>query len=328
MVGIYKIQNAINGKCYIGQSRNIKHRWQAHKHTHSNPKAANYNAPLYCAMRKYGIDNFQFDVLQECTVAELNHLEQVYIKAYDSFWNGYNCSFGGDSSAIQTLDKPQLKGILSDLENTDLLHREIATKWGVSTETVQGINTGRYWRQDRTYPIQTRYKRSVHPEHRVGMINKHDIVKHCIDCGARIWYTSTRCPLCEKKRRQQNSTSRCPDKPTLLSQLQQLQNFSAVAKIYGVSDNAVRKWCRQLGIPDKTSAYKPSKPTKPKVCTIQIRPVNMIDIETDAILHTFPSVSAAEQHLRGKETGAIIHALKSTNPTAYGYKWVYADENT
>ena len=191
LVGIYKIQNAINGKCYIGQSRNIKHRWQAHKHAHNNPKAANYNVPLYCAMRKYGIDNFQFDVLQECTVAELNHLEQVYIKAYDSFWNGYNCSFGGDSSAIQTLDKPQLKGILSDLENTDLLHREIATKWGVSTETVQGINTGRYWRQDRTYPIQTRYKRSVHPEHRVGMINKHDIVKHCIDCGARIWYTST-----------------------------------------------------------------------------------------------------------------------------------------
>ena len=107
--------------------------------------------------------------------------------------------------------------------------------------------------------------------------------------------------------------------------MQQLQNFSAVAKIYGVSDNAVRKWCRQLGIPDKTSAYKPAKPT---VRTIQIRPVNMIDIETDAILHTFPSVSAAEQHLRGKVTGEVQRALKEQRSTAYGYKWAYADKNT
>jgi hypothetical protein len=54
----------------------------------------------------------------------------------------------------------------------------------------------------------------------------------------------------------------------------------------------------------------------------------MIDIETDAILHTFPSVSAAEQHLRVKVTGAVQHALKELRPTAYGYKWAYAYENT
>lgn len=46
-VGIYKITNNINNKCYIGQSRNIEKRWRDHKYS-------NLDYPLYRAFRKYG----------------------------------------------------------------------------------------------------------------------------------------------------------------------------------------------------------------------------------------------------------------------------------
>ena len=41
-------------------------------------------------MNKYGIDNFRFEVIRECSAKELNNLEIYYIEYYDSFYNGYN----------------------------------------------------------------------------------------------------------------------------------------------------------------------------------------------------------------------------------------------
>lgn len=317
VIGIYKIQNKLNSKCYIGQSINIHKRWIAHKTASFNPKSHNYNSHFYRAIRKYGLDAFDFSVLEECDAAELNRKEQQYIEQYNAYFDGYNETFGGDSSGAR-LPKEHIIGIIRDLENTTTPHKEIAQKWGVCIDMVQGINTGRYHKHNRDYPIQT--------QHRMNMINKHDTVKYCIDCGAQIWYTSTRCPSCARQQRKQHSTSKCPDKDTLLTQLTQFQNFTAIAKIYNVSDNAVRKWCRQLGLPDKTSAYKPATAPKTKIRNIQIRPIHMLDIETNEVLQTFPSISEAEKYVRGRVTGAIQRVLKGGRPTAYGYKWAYADE--
>lgn len=58
--GIYKIQNLINGKIYIGQSKNIEKRWLRHKTTAFNKNDHSYNLPLYRAIRKYGLENFSF----------------------------------------------------------------------------------------------------------------------------------------------------------------------------------------------------------------------------------------------------------------------------
>ena len=45
--GIYKIGNKVNGKCYIGQSIDIKRRWRQHKGTYVNTTAEGYESPLY-----------------------------------------------------------------------------------------------------------------------------------------------------------------------------------------------------------------------------------------------------------------------------------------
>lgn len=93
--GIYKITNTLNGKCYIGQSVDIYKRWVKHK---SNcVQNQQRNKCLYRAFRKYGIDNFTFEILQKCKKEKLDEREEYWIKKYDSFKNGYNMNSGGHS---------------------------------------------------------------------------------------------------------------------------------------------------------------------------------------------------------------------------------------
>lgn len=96
MIGIYKITNKINQKIYIGLSRNIEKRWKEHKNIAFNIKSPQYNKHLYKAIRKYGIENFEFTVLEECLENELSQKEIYYIKQFNSFLEGYNETTGGE----------------------------------------------------------------------------------------------------------------------------------------------------------------------------------------------------------------------------------------
>jgi len=62
--GIYKITNKVNDHCYVGQSIDIENRFKTHINVLHNKNQATYNYPLYRAMRKYGINNFEFEVLE------------------------------------------------------------------------------------------------------------------------------------------------------------------------------------------------------------------------------------------------------------------------
>ena len=95
--GIYKITNSINKKVYIGCSKNIEHRWIAHKSESILEKYPQYNYTIHKAFRKYGIDNFTFEIIEFCKEDELFEKEKFWIKKYDSFNSGYNDTEGGDS---------------------------------------------------------------------------------------------------------------------------------------------------------------------------------------------------------------------------------------
>lgn len=99
MIGIYKITNNINGKVYIGQSININKRWKEHKRRSQIPNKQ-YEKYLYRAFRKYGLDNFTFEVLEECPRNQLNDRENYYILLYKSNddYYGYNETSGYDQS--------------------------------------------------------------------------------------------------------------------------------------------------------------------------------------------------------------------------------------
>lgn len=90
MIGIYKITNKQNGKAYIGQSVNIKKRWEEHKYSDKS------DSLIHRAIKKYGIDSFCFEVLCECEKSELNELEVKYISEHGTMHpNGYNLKSGG-----------------------------------------------------------------------------------------------------------------------------------------------------------------------------------------------------------------------------------------
>ena len=98
MIGIYKITNNINNKIYIGQSVNIERRWKDHL-SNSSKKSL-----IHRAIEKYGKDNFTFEIIEECSIEELDNREIYWISYYDTFNYGYNLTRGGKSGFKYNID--------------------------------------------------------------------------------------------------------------------------------------------------------------------------------------------------------------------------------
>ena len=78
-------------------------------------------------------------------------------------------------------------------------------------------------------------------------------IRQCPDCGARIYKTSTKCNNCENKKRRleyQKKLKATIDRDTL-KRLIRTTSFNKIGKMYGVSDNTIREWCKKYGIPFK-----------------------------------------------------------------------------
>lgn len=99
---IYKITNKITNKIYIGQTtRNPYIRWNKHQRISLNPNNKDFSF-IHSSIRKYGVDNFTFDVIDTAeNKEELNEKEIYYIKKFNSMApNGYNLTSGGQSPRV------------------------------------------------------------------------------------------------------------------------------------------------------------------------------------------------------------------------------------
>ena len=96
MIGIYLIKNLVNDKKYVGKSSNIMTRWVHHKT--DLRYNCHHNRHLQFAWNKYGEENFEFSVIEECSIDDLNSKESYWINFYDSYNNGYNMDKGGDGT--------------------------------------------------------------------------------------------------------------------------------------------------------------------------------------------------------------------------------------
>ncbi len=111
MIGIYIIKNKINGKSYVGQSRNIPHRWADHRWSANNKETL-----LTKDFRKYGIDNFEFIVLEKCPLEMLDSREIYYI---EKIMPEYNVVGGGK----------ERKGFRHSEETKKILSRKSKEQW-------------------------------------------------------------------------------------------------------------------------------------------------------------------------------------------------------
>jgi group I intron endonuclease len=98
---VYQIKNLVNSKVYIGitTKENPIDRWNEHLKNYLR-----YDYVLYKAMRKYGLENFQFSIIEQTLdLKEIKLLERKYIQEYNSYCfqensNGYNMTLGGDGT--------------------------------------------------------------------------------------------------------------------------------------------------------------------------------------------------------------------------------------
>jgi len=95
---IYIATNTINNKVYIGQTiQGLQKRKSQHI---KNAVSKCDNMYFHKAIRKYGKDNFKWEVLVDCPISDLNDQEIYWIKYWDSFGKrGYNSTIGGSLGA-------------------------------------------------------------------------------------------------------------------------------------------------------------------------------------------------------------------------------------
>lgn len=109
---IYKITNKINNNCYIGQSINVKQRWLEHTSTAFLPNRVEYKYPLYRAIRKYGLDNFEFEILE--IVNSKDNLTTQELYWYNEYKPEYNQMIplehtSGSKKPVYKIEKGSLK---------------------------------------------------------------------------------------------------------------------------------------------------------------------------------------------------------------------------
>lgn len=147
MAYIYQIINTINQKSYIGKTEYNppETRWKQHlaesRRSRSNGRA------LYRAIHKYGVENFQFVVLEE--TAEPNEREKYYIKLYNTYHDGYNETLGGDGAAYLELPEqeicdyylaqPSLKDTAAHFQHDVRTIKKVLEKYNIAIVAAQKV---------------------------------------------------------------------------------------------------------------------------------------------------------------------------------------------
>ena len=141
---------------YVGQTCNISERRKQHeKDEPFNNLRAEYNYPLSRAIRKYGVEAFEFEILEnELSLEEANTREDYWIEYYNTIINGYNQQRGGNNRT--KLSDAQIEEIRNKIANTKMSYSEICEEYGCSGGFLTAINKGESYPSSKySYPLRT-----------------------------------------------------------------------------------------------------------------------------------------------------------------------------
>jgi group I intron endonuclease len=140
---IYTITNLINGHQYVGQTiRSPDIRWKEHKNA---SKFTERGFHIHRAMNKYGIENFELNIVDVCESLELlNEFETKWIEKLDTFHNGYNMTTGGGSTVCCDETKMKMSQSHSG-ENNSMYGKTHSTESKIKMSVaLSGINHPMY----------------------------------------------------------------------------------------------------------------------------------------------------------------------------------------
>lgn len=133
MIGIYKVTNKINKKMYVGQSKNIEQRLRDHKLV-----CREKNILLKRALQKYGVENFEYEVIEECELNELDEKEIYWIKKLEP---EYNLDSGGSGSPNHKVTS-EVRKILKQRGKEFWNNLNEETKNKIITQNLKGPKVG------------------------------------------------------------------------------------------------------------------------------------------------------------------------------------------
>lgn len=283
MCGIYKITNLINNKSYIGQSIDIQKRWKKHQ-------SATDDFAIHQALRKYGVDNFEFSILEECEQSQLNEREIYWINVYNSIKYGYNMIPGGSNGS----------GIAKGKE---------VEKYSLSGEFLR------------------RYRSANQASEDTGICHS-DICKCCrgesLRAGKYLWkYTNSDKKIVPIIQTQvQRKVKQFTQDGVFLKQYESL---AEAAKETGISKSTICKVCNGIGCTAGGFcwAYEESAPRLKKAKSGQKKAVIQYDLQGQYI-QQFNSLTEASK-ITGISLQSISLACLGKQKTAGKYIWKFLD---
>lgn len=282
---IYKATSKTTQKIYIGQSsQTLQERINQHK---SHAYSSQYNYHFHNAIRKYGIEDFIFEIIEDNikTYEELNDREKFWIAYYDSYYNGYNSTLGGEGR--QTRDDEMILKLFSEGKTT----KEICEITGYNRGTVyksyrlNKINN-EVWKR-KSQSLKERCSRPVEQYSLTG-----DFIK--------TWESATEC-------------GKAFGSQGLISALcrQEKSILSAYGFLFKYADDPrdISEWVDRLK--NKKNSGRPKKA------------IEQYDSNNNFIC-SYESASAAATALGKKDKSNICSAARK-GTKAYGYYWKYKE---
>ena len=157
MKAIYKIENLINHKIYVGQSNNPSRRWEEH----IRGKDTRHSL-IHEAIKKYGQQNFSFEVLE--WTDKYDEREREYIQMYQSITPyGYNITpggsapptFSGEKNNFAKISDETAKKVIAQLLDWRIPRKTIVANNHLTQDIVRHINDGTSWHQEElNYPLR------------------------------------------------------------------------------------------------------------------------------------------------------------------------------
>lgn len=266
MTGIYCFKNLINQKVYIGQAVDIQKRYEQHLRNINNPK---HQETFYRALRKYGIDNFSFEVLQQCSIDELSDLEIRYIDKYNAYFDGgYNETKGGEGclgykhnqEAKEKMSRARKGRIFDELWKQHLRENSSHhTAWNngknLSEEHKEKISKGLEGHKHTEYSKQKMSENSTHKKAVLCDGIRFDSVTDCANfynvkfSVMRSWLDGMSYTPTEFFLKGLQYADKDPHYSIIISPIKQVvcegvlyNNISQCAKFYGVDRKIMSKW--------------------------------------------------------------------------------------
>lgn len=308
MIGIYKVTYIPENKVvYVGQSINVEDRFKQHKYCYNNPNELGYKSHFYRTLRKYGFENFHFELIEECLAEQLDEREIYWIAYFDTFKHRCNSTERGQHMAARCLNEEEIKELKQDLKENKLSYNEMSHKYSVSNLFISQINKGLIYTEEQNLPLREKSSKDY-------PIRKKN---HCKICGAEILNESTLCWSCySKEQLKKNSNLSIEDAIALLKENN--RNFESVGRQVGVNGNAIRRRLKEAGLPFHSSDYQKPKEKKEKGYNPPPKRCAKLDEEGN-FLEVYPSVRNAEKIYNAP--GCISRVCNNRRPAYHGFKW-------